>query len=106
MKKAICIITGTRAEYGLLRPVIKRLHNEDKFEVRIAATGMHLSEEFGFTYKEIEADGFSIDTKIHVLQNDDTNESMSIAIGVGVIGFAKYFVKRRPDMLILLVDRF
>ncbi|OLN33516.1 UDP-N-acetylglucosamine 2-epimerase [Desulfosporosinus metallidurans] len=70
------------------------------------ATGMHLSEDFGLTYKEIESDGIFIDAKIDVLQNDDSNKAMSKAIGIGVIGFAEYFDRNQPDMVIVLGDRF
>lgn len=106
MKKSICIVTGTRAEYGLLSPIIKQLIATNSFELKIVATGMHLSEDFGFTYKEIEADGISIDAKIDVLQSDDSNKAMSKAIGIGVIGFAEYFDKNQPDMVVVLGDRF
>lgn len=106
MKKSICIVTGTRAEYGLLRPIIKQVKATDSFDLKIVATGMHLSEDFGLTYKEIEADGISIDAKIDVLQNEDSNKAMSMAIGVGVMGFAEYFDKTQPDMVVVLGDRF
>ncbi|MDR3541401.1 MAG: UDP-N-acetylglucosamine 2-epimerase [Desulfosporosinus sp.] len=106
MKKTICIVTGTRADYGLLRPIIKRIIASNSFEVKIVATGMHLSEDFGLTYQEIEADGILLDAKIDVLQNDDSTKAMSKAIGFGVIGFAEYFDKNRPDMLVVLGDRF
>lgn len=106
MKKSICIVTGSRAEYGLLSPVIKQLITTDSFELKIAATGTHLSEDFGLTYKEIEADGISVDAKIDVLQNDDSNKAMSKAIGIGVIGFAEYFEKTQPDLVVVLGDRF
>lgn len=106
MKKSICIVTGSRAEYGLLNPIIKQLIATDSFELKIVATGTHLSEDFGLTYKEIEADGISVDAKIDVLQNDDSNKAMSKALGIGVIGFAEYFEKNRPDMVVVLGDRF
>jgi len=106
MKKSICIVTGSRAEYGLLRPIIKQLIATNSFELKIVATGMHLSKDFGLTYKEIEADGISVDAKISVLQDDDSNQAMSKAIGIGVIGFAEYFEKARPDMVVVLGDRF
>jgi len=106
MKKSICVVTGTRAEYGLLAPIIKQLIAANCFELKVVATGMHLSEEFGLTYQEIEADGISIDAKIEVLQNDDSNKAMSKAIGIGVIGFAEYFDKTQPDMVVVLGDRF
>ncbi|HVJ50742.1 UDP-N-acetylglucosamine 2-epimerase [Desulfitobacterium sp.] len=106
MKRTICIITGTRAEYGLLRPIIKKIKVNNEFNLRVVATGMHLSEDFGLTYKEIEADGISIDAKIDVLQNDDSQKAMSKAIGRGITGFAEYFDKTKTDLLIILGDRF
>ncbi|WP_368293719.1 UDP-N-acetylglucosamine 2-epimerase [Dehalobacter sp. TBBPA1] len=115
MKKTICVVTGSRAEYGLLRPVIFRLADTHSFVVKIAATGMHLSEDFGCTYKEIEADGFTIDAKIEILRNDgstktnnklDNIDSTAKAIGIGIIGFAEYFAKTQPDLVVILGDRF
>lgn len=106
MKKAICIVTGTRAEYGLLRPIIIQLAATNSFDVKIVVTGMHLAENFGYTYQEIEADGLSIDAKIDVLQNEDSNKAMSKAIGIGVIRFAEYFEKTQPDLVVVLGDRF
>ncbi|MCO1601326.1 UDP-N-acetylglucosamine 2-epimerase [Desulfosporosinus nitroreducens] len=106
MKKTICIVTGTRAEYGLLRPVINQVISTNSFEIKIVVTGMHLSKDFGYTYKEIEADGISIDAKIDVLQDDDSYKAMSKSIGIGVIGFSEYFEKNRPDMVVVLGDRF
>jgi len=106
MKKTICIVTGTRADYGLLRPIIKQFIATNSFVLKIVATGMHLSEDFGLTYKEIEEDGISIDAKIDVLQDDDSNKAMSKAIGIGVIGFAEYFEQTQPEMVVVLGDRF
>lgn len=104
--KSICIVTGSRAEYGLLSPIIKRLITTNRFELKIVATGMHLSKDFGFTYKEIEADAISVAAKINVLQDEDSNIAMSKAIGIGVIGFAEYFEINQPDLVIVLGDRF
>lgn len=106
MKKTICVVTGSRADYGLLRPLIRRLMDPDCFTLRIAATGAHLSENFGFSFHELDADGIPIDFKLDVLQNDDSNLAMSNAIGAGVIGFAAYFDKTHPDLVVLLGDRF
>ena len=62
--KKICVITGTRAEYGLLRPLVKKIHDDPELKLQLVATGMHLSPEFGLTYREIEEDGFIIDEKV------------------------------------------
>lgn len=106
MKKIISILTATRAEYGLLKPIIKKLISVTDFDVRIVVTGAHLSPEFGLTYQEIEEDGLSIDEKIEILLSSDTPSSISKSMGLAVIGFADYFAKLNPDLLIVLGDRY
>lgn len=106
MKKKICILTATRAEYGLLKRIIERLIRSEEFDVRVAVTGMHLSPEFGLTYKEIEKDGIPIDRKIEMLLSGDTPASISKSMGVALIGFADYFEELRPDCLLVLGDRY
>lgn len=104
--KRIAVLTATRAEYGLLAPVIKKLMKEKDIEVRVIATGMHLSPEFGNTYQEIEADGVTISKKIEVLMSADTNVSVSKAMGLAMISFAEYFEELKPDALLVLGDRY
>lgn len=106
MKKIISILTATRAEYGLLKPIIAKLNNVEEFDVRIVATGAHLSPEFGLTYQEIEKDGFIIDEKIEILLSSDTPSSISKSMGLAMISFADYFEKLNPDLLIVLGDRY
>ncbi|HHV30191.1 UDP-N-acetylglucosamine 2-epimerase [Acetivibrio mesophilus] len=106
MKKVISVFTATRAEYGLLKPIICKLDRVKEFDVRIVATGAHLSPEFGLTYKEIEKDGFHIDEKIEILLSADTPSSISKSMGLGMIGFADYFKRINPDLLIVLGDRY
>lgn len=106
MKKIICIMTATRAEYGLLKPLISKLNNLKEFEVRVVVTGMHLSPEYGLTYLEIEQDRFPIDRKIEILTDSDTPAAVSKSMGMAMIGFGKYFEERRPDLLIVLGDRY
>lgn len=106
MKKVISILTATRAEYGLLKPIIKKLVDVPMFDVRIVATGAHLSPEFGLTYKEIEADGFIIDNKIEILLSSDSPVGISKSMGLTLVSFADYFNKLKPDMLIVLGDRY
>lgn len=106
MKKIISILTATRAEYGLMKPIISKLNNIEEFDVRIVATGAHLSSEFGLTYREIEKDGFIIDEKIEILLSSDTPSSISKSMGLAMIGFADYFEKLNPDLLIVLGDRY
>jgi len=106
MNKEICIVTGTRAEYGLFYPLLKRLKCEYEFKIRVVATGMHLCPEFGLTYKEIEADGFPVDEKIEMLLSSDTVTGISKSVGIGIISFADVFERLKPDLVIVLGDRF
>ncbi|MDO5563501.1 MAG: UDP-N-acetylglucosamine 2-epimerase [Synergistaceae bacterium] len=105
-KKRICVLSATRAEYGLLKPVIQKLMADPVFDVAVAVTGMHLSPKFGMTYKEIENDGIPIDTKIEILQDSDTPTAVSTAMGTAIIRFAEYFADKTPDMLVVLGDRY
>lgn len=106
MKKKVCVVTGTRADYGLFYPLLKRIKKDDLFDLQIIAAGMHLSPEFGYTYKEIEADGFRIDEKVDMDLSSDTEAGISNSIGTGIAGFADVFSRSKPDILLLLGDRF
>lgn len=106
MKKSICVITGTRAEYGLLFPLIKRISSDDSLNLKLVVTGAHLSPEFGLTYKQIESDGFEIDKKIDILLSSDTISSISKSMGLAMIGFGEYFEQNKPDMVVVLGDRY
>lgn len=104
--KSITVLTATRAEYGLLSPIIHALKACGSFEVRVVVTGAHLSPEFGLTYREIEKEGIEIDRKIEILLSSDTPSAISKSMGMALIGFADYFAERRPDALIVLGDRY
>lgn len=106
MKKRITVLTATRAEYGLLRPIIKKLNIMPEIELCIVVTGMHLSVEHGLTYKEIEKDNYPIDKKIEILLASDSSVSISKAMGLAMISFAEYFEERKPDLLVVLGDRY
>ncbi|WP_061205817.1 UDP-N-acetylglucosamine 2-epimerase [Leptospira santarosai] len=106
MKRKVCVVTGTRAEYGLLRLLLQKIQKSEKLELQIAATGMHLSPEFGSTYEEIEKDGFKIDKKVEMLLSADTSVAVSKSIGLGTIGFAQVWEDLRPDLIVVLGDRF
>ncbi|MEK5485199.1 MULTISPECIES: UDP-N-acetylglucosamine 2-epimerase [Lysinibacillus] len=106
MKRKICIITGTRAEYGLLSHLAKKLREDQDFDLQMVATGMHLSPEFGSTYKEIENDGFFINEKIEILLSADSPTSIVKSMGLATISFADAFNRLEPDLLIILGDRF
>lgn len=104
--KSITVLTATRAEYGLLSPIIHALKACGSFEVRVVVTGAHLSPEFGLTYREIEKEGIEIDRKIEILLSSDTPSAISKSMGMALIGFADYFAERRPDALVVLGDRY
>ncbi|MGR7908448.1 UDP-N-acetylglucosamine 2-epimerase [Lysinibacillus capsici] len=106
MKRKICIVTGTRAEYGLLSNLAKKLREDQDFDLQMVATGMHLSPEFGSTYKEIENDGFFINEKIEILLSADSPTSIVKSMGLATISFADAFNRLEPDLLIILGDRF
>jgi len=104
-KRKICIITGTRAEYGLLKPLMGKIKKSKDFSLQIIATGMHLSPAFGLSYKEIEKDGFKINAKIKITPNNDTLSAMAKSIGQGIIGITNALNKIKPDIVIILGDR-
>lgn len=106
MKRKICVVTGTRAEYGLLRWVMQGIKDEPGLVLQIIATGMHLSPEFGLTYREIEKDGFQIDRKVEMLTSSDTPVGIAKSMGLGMIGFADALNELAPDLLVVLGDRF
>ena len=106
MKKKICIFTGTRSEYGLLKPLIDELQNEPTIELQLLITGMHLSSEFGLTYKEISLEAFSRVEKVEILLSSDTPVAVSKAMGLGLISFAEAYDRLNPDIIIGLGDRF
>ena len=99
-------MTGTRAEYGLLYNLMKAIKDNVNLELQVVATGMHLSPEFGLTYKEIIKDGFTINKKIEMLVSADTPSAISKSTGLGIIGFADAFAELKPDIVILLGDRY
>ena len=106
MKKKIYVITGSRADYGLMQNLINKFHKDKNIDLKIFATGMHLSPEYGNTYKEILNDGFKIEKKIKILNCSDTPIAISKSTGLGVMGFGKIFNSYKPDLLIVLGDRY
>jgi GDP/UDP-N,N'-diacetylbacillosamine 2-epimerase (hydrolysing) len=104
--KKICVVTGTRADYGLLQYLMKLIDNDKTLELQIIATGMHLSSDYGSTYKNIESDGFKINRKIEILSNSDSKTSVSESVGLGVMGFAEAFLELNPNLVLVLGDRF
>ena len=106
MKPKICVVTGTRAEYGLLKWVMKGINENKGLNLQVIVTGMHLSPEFGLTFNEIEEDGFLINKKVEMLTSSDTAVGITKSIGLGLIGFSEAFDELSPDIVILLGDRF
>lgn len=104
--KKIVILTATRAEYGLLKPLMIKFLDDSFYDTRIAVTGMHLSPEFGMTVREIESDRLPIDKKIEILLSSDTPAAVSKSMGLALISFSEYFEECRPDALMVLGDRY
>ena len=105
-KRRICVVTGSRAEYGLLYWLIHDLARDPEVELQLAVTGMHLSPEFGLTYRVIEQDGFRIDARVEMLLSSDTPSGIAKSMGLGVGGFADAFERLQPDLVVVLGDRF
>ncbi len=106
MRKKVCVVTGTRAEYGLLKPLIEKVNQAAELELQLIATGMHLSPEFGLTYKEIERDGYPITAKVEMLLSSDTAVGITKSMGVAMLGFADCFALNQPDLVVILGDRY
>lgn len=104
--RTIAVLTTSRADYGILRPVITALFQSPEIALQLLVSGTHLSSEFGMTVNEIEQDGFKIDQRIEMLLGSDSPQSIGKSMGMGVISFAQVFAQARPDLLLLLGDRF
>ncbi len=105
-KRKIAVVTGTRADYGLLYWLLKEIKKDKDLDLQLIVTGMHLSPEFGLTYKEIEKDGFEIDDKVEILLSSDSEVGTTKAVGLGCIGFSESFNNLNLDMVAVLGDRF
>lgn len=105
-KRRICVVTGTRADYGLLYWLLKEVGADPDLDLLLIVTGMHLSPEFGLTQRVIEEDGFGIDAKVEMLLSSDTPVGIAKSIGLGVIGFADALARLNPDILAVLGDRY
>lgn len=105
-KRKICVVTGSRAEYGLMAPLLHLIQNDADLQLQIIATNMHLSPEFGLTYREIEEDGFHIDRKVEMLLSGDTATATVKSMGLGMIGMADAYRDLSPDLIVILGDRY
>lgn len=106
MTRRICVITGTRAEYGLLRLLMQGIREDVQCELQLVVAGMHMAPEFGSTYQSIEADGFRIDRKVEMLLSSDSAVGTAKSVGLGVIGFTDTFEQLQPDLIVVMGDRF
>ena len=100
--RKICVFTGTRADYGILKPLLAELKLDRELCLQIIASGMHLSPEFGYTADEITLDGFEISEKIEILLSSDTPIGLSKSTGIGLISFAEALTRLCPDLLVIL----
>ena len=103
--RKICVITGTRAEFGLLRPLIELIANDNELQLQLIATGMHLSPEFGYTLNEITEAGFMVDKKVECLLSSDSSIGVSKTIALAISGFADALAELTPDLVVVLGDR-
>ena len=106
MQRKVCVITGSRAEYGLLYPILKEIEGRKEISLQLIATTMHLSDEFGLTYRDIERDGFIIDEKIDCLSKRNNRTSMAVSSGTLTTAIANSFDRLEPNMVLILGDRF
>lgn len=106
--RKICVVTGTRAEYGLLSRLMRMIMDSHETQLQVIATNMHLSPKYGNTYKEIEKDGFTIDCKVPIIDDDGNNDSLSTVLEMsrGLKGYAEAYKELKPDMLLILGDRY
>ncbi len=105
-KRKICVVTGTRAEYGLFYPILKKIQTSNILELQLVVSTMHLSSEFGLTYEQIEKDGFVIDEKIENLLSSDTKSAIAKSTGLATILLSDTFNRLKPDIILLLGDRY
>jgi len=104
--RKIAVVTGTRAEYGLMYWIIKGIHDDPELELQLIVTGTHLSHEFGMTVNEIEIDGFPIADRVEMLLSSDSETAVATSMGLAMIGFARSYERLKPDILLVLGDRF
>ncbi|MCL2829472.1 MAG: UDP-N-acetylglucosamine 2-epimerase [Betaproteobacteria bacterium] len=104
--RRICVVTGSRAEYGLLRWLMEEIREDARLALQVVATGMHLAPEFGLTVRDIEQDGFTVARRVEMLLSSDTPAGITKSVGLGTIGFAQAFEELAPDIVVVLGDRF
>lgn len=105
-RRKICVFTGTRADFGLLKPLMVEIQSRSGLTLQILVSGQHMSPEFGHTYNDIEADGFQIDEKVEMLLSSDSPAGIAKAIGLGIISYIEALERLKPDLAVILGDRF
>ena len=103
--RTVCVLTGTRADYGLLKPILKRIQSDNSLNLQTIVTGTHLSPRHGNTVSELQKDGIPVDERVQILMEGDNRISMTKSLGLGVLGFSEALEKLNPDILLLLGDR-
>ncbi|MBF0553526.1 MAG: UDP-N-acetylglucosamine 2-epimerase (hydrolyzing) [Nitrospirae bacterium] len=102
----VCIITSSRADYGIIAPLMRQVKSDSNMCLQVLVTGMHLSHEFGYTYMEVEKDGFSIDEKIEIILSSDTQQAICKSMALAMAGFPVAYERLKPDVIVVLGDRF
>jgi GDP/UDP-N,N'-diacetylbacillosamine 2-epimerase (hydrolysing) len=105
-KRKICVVTGSRAEYGLLYWVMRKIENAEDLDLQLVVTGMHLTPEYGSTYRQIEDDGFCISNKVEMYLSSDSPSGIAKSMGLGIAGFGETYETLQPDIVLMLGDRF
>lgn len=105
LKRKIMVVTGTRAEYGILKPVLRAIKQHPQLDLLLVVTGMHLSLEFGHTIDEIKKDGFNIDFRVNMLLNGDSKEAMAKSLSIGILNMTKVIKTAKPDIVLVCGDR-
>jgi len=104
--RTIGVVTVARSDYGIYRPILRRIRLHPELRLSLLVSGMHLSPEFGMTARAIEVDGFEIAERVEMLVASDSPEAIAKSMGLGLIGFGQVYARRRPDILVVLGDRF
>src|SRR5215213_260435 len=104
--RTVCVVTAARSDYGIYLPVLRKIEADPELRLHLIVSGMHLAPEFGLTVKAIEADGFEIAERVEMLVASDSPEAVAKSMGLGAIGFAQTYSRLRPDILLVLGDRF
>ena len=104
--RTIGVVTVARSDYGIYLPILRRIEADQRLRLHLIVGGMHLSPEFGLTVEDIERDGFEIGDRVEMLLSSDSPEGIAKSMGLGNAGFAQSYARKRPDILLVVGDRF